>query len=97
VRGYRRSPDPDTRVAFEAQADLMIARMAGAELALDARDVLDELRPGLAVVDCMLPAAIAAARAAGAPAVSLLDEVVEVGAVGRRIRSSSSSADWELM
>jgi UDP:flavonoid glycosyltransferase YjiC (YdhE family) len=28
VTGYRRSPDPDTRVAFERQADLMMATMA---------------------------------------------------------------------
>ena len=60
---YRRSPDPDLRIAFEEQADLVMARMAGPEIALDARDVLDELRPDLAIVDCMLPAAIAAARA----------------------------------
>lgn len=72
VRGYRRSSDPDTSVAFEAQADLMMATMAGAEIALNARDVLDELRPDLAVVDCMLPAAIAAARATGTPTVSLV-------------------------
>jgi UDP:flavonoid glycosyltransferase YjiC (YdhE family) len=48
VSGYRRSPDPDVRVAFEAQADLMMATMAGAEIALDARDLLDELRPDVA-------------------------------------------------
>lgn len=72
VRGYRRSPDPDVRVAFEDQTALLTARMAGAEIALDARDVLDELRPDLAVVDCMLPAAIAAARATGTPTVSMV-------------------------
>jgi UDP:flavonoid glycosyltransferase YjiC (YdhE family) len=72
VTGYQRSPDPDTRVAFEAQAHLMMATMAGAEIALDARDALDELRPDLAVVDCMLPAAIAAARAIGTPTASLV-------------------------
>jgi UDP:flavonoid glycosyltransferase YjiC (YdhE family) len=72
VTGYRRSRDPDVSVAFEAQADLLMARMAGAEIALDARDVLEELRPDLAVVDCMLPAAIAAGRAAGTPTVSLV-------------------------
>jgi UDP:flavonoid glycosyltransferase YjiC (YdhE family) len=72
VIGYRHSPDPDTRIAFEAQAEPMMATMAGAEIALDARDVLDELRPDLAVVDCMLPAAIAAARAAGTPTASLV-------------------------
>jgi UDP:flavonoid glycosyltransferase YjiC (YdhE family) len=37
VSGYRRSPDPDVGVAFEEQADLVMARMAGAEIALDAR------------------------------------------------------------
>jgi hypothetical protein len=65
VTGYRRSPDPDAGVAFEEQADLLMAAMAGAEIALDAREVLDELRPDLAVVDCMLPAALAAAQATG--------------------------------
>jgi UDP:flavonoid glycosyltransferase YjiC (YdhE family) len=72
VTGYGRSPDPDTSVAFEAQADLMMASMAGAEIALDARDALTELRPDLAVVDCMLPAAIAAARATATPTASLV-------------------------
>jgi UDP:flavonoid glycosyltransferase YjiC (YdhE family) len=72
VSGYRRSPDPDVRVAFEAQADVMMATMAGADIALDARDVLNELRPDVAVVDCMLAAALAAARATGTPAVSLV-------------------------
>jgi UDP:flavonoid glycosyltransferase YjiC (YdhE family) len=72
VSGYRRSPDPDVRVAFEDQAELLMARMAGAEIALDARDVLDDLHPDLAVVDCMLSAAIAAARATGTPTVSLV-------------------------
>jgi UDP:flavonoid glycosyltransferase YjiC (YdhE family) len=72
VTDYRRSPDPDVTVAFEAQAELMMATMAGAEIALDAREALDQLQPDLAVVDCMLPAAIAAARAAGTPTVSLV-------------------------
>jgi UDP:flavonoid glycosyltransferase YjiC (YdhE family) len=72
VTGYRRSPEPDTSVAFEQQAELMMATTAGAEIALDARDALDEVRPNLAVVDCMLPAALAAARAAGTPTVSLV-------------------------
>jgi UDP:flavonoid glycosyltransferase YjiC (YdhE family) len=72
VTGYRRSPDPDPRVDFEAQADLLLATMAGAEIALDARDALAELRPDLAVVDCMLPAAIAAARAVRTPTASLV-------------------------
>ena len=72
VTGYRRSPDPDTDVAFEAQADLMMASAAGAEIALDARDALAELGPDLAVVDCMLPGALAAARAMGTPTASLV-------------------------
>jgi UDP:flavonoid glycosyltransferase YjiC (YdhE family) len=72
VTDYPRSPDPDTGVPFEAQAELMMASAAGPEIALDARDALDELRPDLAVVDCMLPAAIAAARATGTPTVSLV-------------------------
>jgi UDP:flavonoid glycosyltransferase YjiC (YdhE family) len=72
VTGYWRSPDPDVGVAFENQADLLMASAAGAEIALDTRDVFDELRPDLAVIDCMLPAAIAAARATGTPAASLV-------------------------
>jgi hypothetical protein len=60
VTGYRRSRDPDVSVAFEAQVDRMMATMAGAEIALDARDAVDELRPDVAIVDCMLPAALAA-------------------------------------
>jgi UDP:flavonoid glycosyltransferase YjiC (YdhE family) len=72
VTGYERSPDPDTRVSFEQQADLMMATMAGAEIGLDARDAVEELRPDLAIVDCMLPAAIAAARAVGTPTASLV-------------------------
>lgn len=72
VTDYRRSPDPNTHVSFEAQAELMMATTAGAEIALDARDALAELHPDLAVVDCMLPAAIAAARAIGTPTASLV-------------------------
>jgi UDP:flavonoid glycosyltransferase YjiC (YdhE family) len=69
---YRRSPAPDTSMAFEAQAEAVMATMAGADIALDARDLLQELRPDLAIVDCMLPAGIAAARATGTPTVSLV-------------------------
>jgi UDP:flavonoid glycosyltransferase YjiC (YdhE family) len=72
VVGYRRSPDPEVSVAFEEQADEMMATMAGAQIALDVRDALDELGPDLAVVDCMLPAAIAAAQAAGTPTASVV-------------------------
>jgi UDP:flavonoid glycosyltransferase YjiC (YdhE family) len=72
VTRYRRSPNPETKVVFESQADVVMALMAGTELALDARDVLVDLRPDLAIVDCMLPAAIAAARATGTPTASLV-------------------------
>jgi UDP:flavonoid glycosyltransferase YjiC (YdhE family) len=72
VTGYRRSPDPDVEVAFEAQAQAVMARLAGAEIADDARDALTELQPDVAIVDCMMPAAISAARASGTPAVSVV-------------------------
>ena len=72
VTGYRRSADPDPRIAFEAQAEAVMATMAGADIALDARDAVEEMGPDLAVVDCMLPAAIAGARATGTPTASLV-------------------------
>ena len=49
-----------------------MATAAGAEIALDMRDVIDELRPDLDVVDCMLPAALAAGEAAATPTASLV-------------------------
>jgi UDP:flavonoid glycosyltransferase YjiC (YdhE family) len=58
---YRRTPDPDTGVAFEAQAERIMATAAGADLALDCRDAIAEL-----------PAALAASRAAETPAASLV-------------------------
>jgi UDP:flavonoid glycosyltransferase YjiC (YdhE family) len=72
VVGYRRSPDPLVRIAFEAQAGAMMATTAGEQIALDAVEVLEELRPDLAIVDCMLPAGIAAAQATGTPVASLV-------------------------
>ncbi len=72
VVGYRRSSDPNVHVAFEDQAACMMATAAGAEIALDTRDVIDELRPGLMVADCVLPAALAAGKAAATPAASLV-------------------------
>lgn len=72
VVGYERSPDPDVEVAFEAQAAEVMATASGADIALDAVDVLDRVRPDLAVVDCMLPAGIAAAQAVGTPTASLV-------------------------
>src|SRR5215217_3985223 len=72
VVGFRRSPNPNVRVAFEDQAERMMATAAGAEIALDTRDVIDESRPDLIVVDCMLPAALAAGEAAATPSASLV-------------------------
>jgi MGT family glycosyltransferase len=69
---YRRAAEPDTRIPFEQQAQQIMAAAAGVDVALDARDVLEDVRPDLAIVDCMLPAALAAARATGTPAVSLV-------------------------
>src|SRR3954471_12095149 len=72
VAGYRNSPDPDVGIAFEAQAGAMMAATAGEGIALDTVEVLEELRPDLAIVDCMLPAGIAAAQAPRTPVASLV-------------------------
>jgi MGT family glycosyltransferase len=72
VVSYQRGPDPQTETAFEQQAAQMMALAAGLEIALDVRDVLAELRPKLTVVDCMLPAGIAAAESTGTPTASLV-------------------------
>jgi UDP:flavonoid glycosyltransferase YjiC (YdhE family) len=72
VLRHPRGPDPDTRVAFEAQAELMLATAAGEEIALGVREVLTDAWPDVAIVDCMLPAGIAAARSTGTPVVSLV-------------------------
>ena len=62
VHTYARAADPDTAVAFEHQAEAMLAHAAGAELARDVRDLLREIGAALAIVDCMLPAGIAGGR-----------------------------------
>jgi hypothetical protein len=72
VTSYRRAPDPDMRRAFESQADQMSAIMAGPEVAADVQELLRETAPSLLVAGCMLPAALAAAAAAGTPAVSVV-------------------------
>jgi len=69
---YARAPEPDTGVAFERQARVLMAAAAGADVALDVRDRLAARRPDLAIFDCMLPAAAAGAEAAGTPAASLV-------------------------
>jgi UDP:flavonoid glycosyltransferase YjiC (YdhE family) len=72
VAGFLRSPDPEVELAFEAQAELIMATAAGAEIALDVRETIEDLHPHLAVVDCMLPAALAASEATATPAASLV-------------------------
>jgi UDP:flavonoid glycosyltransferase YjiC (YdhE family) len=72
VVGYRRSPDPEMDTAFEQQAAQMMATAAGPEIALDVRDVVAKLRSELMIVDCMLPAGLAAGEATGTPTVSLV-------------------------
>jgi UDP:flavonoid glycosyltransferase YjiC (YdhE family) len=72
VLDYRRAPDPDMETAFEEQAAELMATAAGLEIALDVCDVLAELRPRLMVVDCMLPAGIAAGESTGTPTASLV-------------------------
>jgi MGT family glycosyltransferase len=72
VVDYWRAPDPQMKTAFEQQAAQMMALAAGLEIALDVRDVLAELRPELMIVDCMLPAGIAAGESTGTPTASLV-------------------------
>jgi UDP:flavonoid glycosyltransferase YjiC (YdhE family) len=72
LHSYRRAPEPVTRVAFEAQAESILRTAAGIEIALDVRELLAAERFDVAVVDCMLPAAIAAASAADIPVASLV-------------------------
>lgn len=69
---YTRAAAPDPRVAFERRAEALMAAAAGLEIALDVCDRLRERRADLALVDCMLPAATAAAEATGTPAASLV-------------------------
>lgn len=72
VIGYRRAGDPNMELAFEEQAAELMATAAGAEVALDVRDAVTEVRPELMIVDCMLPAAIAAGEATRTPTASLV-------------------------
>jgi UDP:flavonoid glycosyltransferase YjiC (YdhE family) len=72
VLDYRRAPDPELEIPFEQQAAELMATAAGPEIALDVCDVLADLRPGLMVVDCMLPAGVAAGESTGTPTASLV-------------------------
>jgi UDP:flavonoid glycosyltransferase YjiC (YdhE family) len=72
MHAYRRTPDPDVTVPFEAQAGRMLAMAAGIELATDVLELARELPIDLVVADCMLPGALAAGEATGVPTVSLV-------------------------
>ncbi len=72
VVGYQRAPDPNVEIAFEQQAAQLMATAAGVEVALDVRDAVAEVQPDLLIVDCMLPAAIAAGELTGTPTASLV-------------------------
>ena len=72
VLRYARAPEPEVRVAFERQAEALMAVAGGQEVGLDVYDMLADRRPDLVIVDCMLPAAAAAAEAARTPAASLV-------------------------
>jgi UDP:flavonoid glycosyltransferase YjiC (YdhE family) len=69
---YRRTSDPNMELAFEQQAASLLATAAGAQIAHDVRDAVAEVRPDLMVVDCMVPAAIAAGESTGTPTASLV-------------------------
>jgi UDP:flavonoid glycosyltransferase YjiC (YdhE family) len=69
---YGRARDPDMELAFEQQASRLMALAAGREVALDVCDVVAEVRPELMIVDCMLPAAIAAGESTRTPTASLV-------------------------
>jgi hypothetical protein len=69
---YRRAPEPDLTAPFETQAAQLSAQAAGTDLARDVLEVVQETAADLLVVDCMLPAALAAGEAAGLPTVSVV-------------------------
>jgi hypothetical protein len=69
---YRGAPEPDLSVPFEAQAGRLLAQAAGVELASDVYELAQLLAPDLMLVDCMLPAALAAGEAAGVRTASLV-------------------------
>jgi UDP:flavonoid glycosyltransferase YjiC (YdhE family) len=72
THAYRRAPEPDPSVPFEAQAGRFLAQAAGVELARDVHELAQGLAPDLMLVDCMLPAALAAGEAAGIRTASLV-------------------------
>src|SRR5215217_6950599 len=72
THAYRRAPEPDLSVPFEAQATRLLAQAAGVELAGDVHELAQELAPDLLLVDCMLPGALAAGEAACVRTASLV-------------------------
>src|SRR5215217_5220005 len=72
THAYRRAPEPDVNVSFEAQSRQLVAQAAGVELARDVHELALKHSFDLLVVDCMLPAALAAGEAAGVPTASLV-------------------------
>ena len=69
---YRHAPEPDMSVSFEAQEGRLLSQAAGVELARDVHELALERSFDLLVVDCMLPAALAAGEAARVPTTSLV-------------------------
>jgi UDP:flavonoid glycosyltransferase YjiC (YdhE family) len=72
THAYRRAPEPDVSVPFEAQAGRLLVQAAGVELAGDVHELAQGLAPDLLLVDCMLPAALAAGEAAALRTASLV-------------------------
>ena len=72
THAYRRAPEPDLSVPFEARAGRFLAQAAGVELARDVHELAQGLAPDLMLADCMLPAALAAGEAAGVRTASLV-------------------------
>jgi UDP:flavonoid glycosyltransferase YjiC (YdhE family) len=72
THAYRRAPEPDMRLSFEAQERRLLASAAGMELARDVHELAVERSVDLVVVDCMLPGALAAGEAARVPTASLV-------------------------
>ena len=72
TQAYPRAADPDAKVPFELQAERILEQAAGLELAEDVAKVAELRSADLLVVDCMLPAALAAGEATGVPTASLV-------------------------
>ena len=97
VKGYRRSPDPVTRVAFERQAEKMMATAAGPAIAQDVCDALAETPTDLVIVDCMLPAALAAGKATRTPTTSLVHFLYGLARRGMLQRGGGWTTDLDSL